>query len=88
MKDLSIYIKTAEYIARHCVTICGAYHGSTWLFDKLARLFDKQANKSVEAITIPVFLNAPLMCEGEATIHRDGKVEIRRKATKSPQNQF
>ena len=74
--DSSRYIKSAEYISRHCIRICDTQHGSAWLFDKLARFFDQ--NKAVESVVIQVFLNAPLMCEGEATIHRDGSVQLRR----------
>ena len=45
------------------------------LFDACMRAFT--GTPKAEAVTFSVFLNAPIMKWGEATIHNDGAVEIR-----------
>ena len=79
MTDMSIYIEACDFIARHCIKIGGEAHGSAWLFGHVARFFDNPGNAPVEALTLSVFLNVPLFCEGEATIHRDGTYQLRRR---------
>ena len=49
-------------------------HGSPWLFDKCMRAFD--CKLPAEAITISVFINAPVMQWGEATIDRGGNLTM------------
>lgn len=68
-------IKASEKVAHRCTKIAGTQHGSTWLADKLIRYFEKEP--AAESITFDVFLNAPVMMDGEATIHRDGRLEMR-----------
>ena len=69
-------ITACDNIARHCTQIAGKCHGSAWLFNQVMRAFDFQPT---EAVTYDVYLNAPVMAEGEVTIHRDGSYQIRRK---------
>lgn len=75
--NTSELINACDKVAHHCTTICGTHHGSAWLFDKLMREFTKC--DALEAITIPVFINAPVMAQGEAEIGRDGHCYIVRK---------
>ena len=74
-KHMINIIKSAEKVAHRCTKIAGTYHGSTWLADKLIRYFDKET--SAESVTFEVFLNAPVMKNGKATIHRDRRLELR-----------
>lgn len=69
-------IDACDYVQRHCIKIADTYHGSAWLFDKLMRLFETET--SCTSVTIPVILNAPILSNGEATIGRDGSVQLRR----------
>lgn len=48
---------------------------STYLFNACMRAFT--GTPKAEAVTFSVFINAPVMKWGEATIHRDGAVELR-----------
>lgn len=57
-----------DRVVAQCVTICGGYHGSSFLFDKVMRVFDDPA---VNAVTYPVYWN--LVGEAYATITRDGR---------------
>ena len=77
MKNMDILgiIEAADKIARRCVTICNTYHGSAWLTDKVIRFFESE--RCANAITFPVYINAPVMQNGEATIYRDGAFEMR-----------
>lgn len=54
----------------------GYAHGRTFFYDQCMRAFDCKALPA-EAITFSVYLNAPIMAAGEATIHRDGSFEMR-----------
>ena len=67
-------IKACDTIAMRCTRIADTNHGSAWLFDKLMRWFE---SSNCESITIPVFINAPVMSEGEAEIGRDGSLVMR-----------
>lgn len=57
-----------DRVAAKCTMICGGYHGSAYLFDKVMRVFDNQA---ICAVTYPVYWN--LVGEAYATITRDGR---------------
>ena len=70
-------ISACDFVSHKIVTICGERHGSSWLFDQCMRAFDNKALPA-EALTFSVFLNYPVMADGEVTIHRDGRTEIRR----------
>ena len=74
--NISAVLTACDFVASKIVTIEGEYHGSTWLFNQCMRAFDHKALPA-EALTFSVFLNAPVMANGEATIHRDGRTEIR-----------
>ena len=69
-------INTCDRVAKVCIRIDDAFHSSSWLFDKLMRYFE--SNEACVSVTIPVFLNAPVMCRGEATIGRDGSLILKR----------
>lgn len=77
MLNYNTIITAAEYIARHCTNIADTMHGRVWLADKLIRAFE--SSPATEAITFNVYLQAPVFCDGEATVHRDGNVELKRK---------
>lgn len=68
-------ITTCDTIAQRCKRIAGTYHGSSWLFDKLMRYFT--AEPSCESVTIPVFIKAPVMKNGEVTISKDGSFAMK-----------
>lgn len=67
-------INACETLAHRIITIGGERHGSAFIFDKCMRAFD--CGMPAEAITFSVFINAPVMKDGEATIHRDGTLEM------------
>lgn len=67
-------IKACDTVAKRCTRIAGTNHGSAWLFDKLMRWFE---SSNCKAVTIPVFINEPVMSEGEAEIGRDGSLVMR-----------
>lgn len=73
--DVSAILKACDTLAQRVITDEGGYHGSTFLFDQCMRAFD--AKLPAEAITFSVFINAPVMKNGVATIHRDGRLEMR-----------
>ena len=73
-RNTAAIIEACDKVARRCITIGGKYHGSAWLFDQAMRAFD---HKAIEAVTYEVYINAPVMKQGEATIHRDGRLEMR-----------
>lgn len=62
-------------LAHRIIEVGGKRHGAAFLFDQCMRAFDNKALPA-EAITFSVFFNAPVMHEGEATIHRDGTLEM------------
>lgn len=74
MLDIDAILKACDTLPRRVITIEGGYHGSTFLFDQCMRAFN--ANPPAEAITFSVFINAPVMKPGTATIHRDGQLEM------------
>ena len=73
--DILAMIDASDKVARRCIEICGAHHGSAWLLSKSVRFFERE--QAAQAVTIPVYINAPVMRPGEATIHRDGRLEMR-----------
>ena len=79
MKRINVgeVIRACDMLAREIITVGGEHHGSVFLFNQCMRAFDNK-NLPADAITFSVFLNAPLMCKGEATIDRNGHLEIRR----------
>lgn len=68
-------IESCDTIAKRTTSIAETRHGSAWLFDKLMRLFE--GSPATVSVTIPVFINAPVMHKGEATIGRDGSLIMR-----------
>ena len=64
-----------DTLSHRIITVGGERHGSAFLFDKCMRAFD--CKLPAEAITFSVFINYPVMSPGEATIHRDGRLEMR-----------
>ena len=75
--DVSAIITACDTLAHRIITIGGERHGSAYIFDKCMRLFDNR-KLPAQAVTFSVFLNAPVMADGEATIYNDGRLEIRR----------
>ena len=57
------------------LTIGGQRHGAAWIYDQCMRAFDCEALPA-EAITFSVYIGSPVMKPGEATIHRDGRLEM------------
>lgn len=56
----------------------GCMHSSVRCFDACMRAFDSKL--PAEAVTFRIFFNVPIMAYGEATIHRDGRMEMRKEA--------
>lgn len=68
-------IEACDYVARYSIKICDGYHGSSYLFDKIMRFFEKE--HSAISVTIPVILNTPLCGEkAECTISKTGEVKM------------
>jgi len=78
MTELNVQavIEACDTLARRITEVGGKHHGAPWLFDQCMRAFDSKALPA-EAITFSVFINSPVMKPGEATIHRDGWLEMR-----------
>lgn len=68
-------IHSCVTLSHRICTIEGGFHSSSWIFDQCMRVFDR-VNLPAEAITFRVYLNAPVMKYGFATIHRDGSMEL------------
>lgn len=73
--NISGVINACDTLSRRIITVGGERRGSAFLFDQCMRAFD--CKLPAEAITFSVFINAPVMKAGEATIHRDGRLEMR-----------
>lgn len=68
---------TCDKLYDRCIDIAGA-HNRSWLYEALVRYFKE--DDAVEAVTIPVVFDVPLLGEkGEATINRKGLCVMRRK---------
>ena len=63
-------------LQRRTTYAAGCMHTSVRCFDACMRAFDR-TDIPAEAVTFRIFLNAPIMRYGEATIHRDGSMEMR-----------
>ena len=75
--NVEAVIRACDSLSHKIITVGGEYHGSPFLFDQCMRAFDNR-RLPAQAITFSVFLGMPLMCEGEATIDREGHLTIRR----------
>ena len=77
MKTLNIerIIESCDTIQRRTCISDGCMHSSVRCFDACMRAFD--CDLPAEAISFRIFINAPVMKYGEATIHRDGSMEMR-----------
>lgn len=85
--NVSRLISTMDYLKHKCSMVAGKQctsanmHSLPWLFDKLMRFFS--AEYAAESVNVPVavsyigneYVFPPV--NGEATIHRDGTVQIR-----------
>lgn len=68
-------IAACDTLQRRTIPTKGCMHSSVRCFDACMRAFDSKL--PAEAVTFRIFLNAPVMKPGEATIHRDGCLEMR-----------
>lgn len=59
-----------ERVYHRSTDICGVKHGSSWLFDKLVRYFDKEP--AAVSVSVPVTLS--FIGPGVCTIGRDGSL--------------
>lgn len=73
--NISGVINACDTLSHRIITVGGEHMGSVFLFDKCMRAFD--CKLPAEAITFSVFFNTPVMKAGEATIYRDGRLEMR-----------
>ena len=71
-------IQTCAILSKRICTIEGHRHSSSWIFDQCMRVFD--CKLPAESITFTVYINAPVMDWGEATIYRDGSMQMRTKS--------
>lgn len=79
MTDINIIgvLEACNSLANKIITVGGERHDSSFLFKQCMRAFDKN-RLPAQSITFSVFLDTPLLCDGEATIYRNGHMEIRR----------
>lgn len=80
--NIAQVIEACDRLSRKVSTVEGGFHGSSFFFNACMRAFDCKALPA-EAITFSVRYNYPVNLDGEATIHRDGTLEMR---TGSSQN--
>lgn len=73
--DYSALFDSCDKLVRRCCKVGGNHHGSAWWADKLIRFFESE--DAVDSVVIPVFINAPVMRDGEAVISKDGSLVIR-----------
>jgi len=69
-------IKSCDALQRRTSIADGCMHSSARCFDACMRAFDRK-DLPTEAVTFRIFLNVPVMQYGEATIYRDGRMEMR-----------
>ena len=67
-------IAACDKIQQRTIPCKGYMHSSVRCFDACMRAFDCKI--PAEAITFSIYFNAPVMKQGEATIHRDGTFEM------------
>lgn len=79
-------IKSCDKLQRRTLSLKGYAHGSCRFFNICMRAFD--CSVPAEAVTFRVYINAPVMKEGEATIYRDGRLEMRIAEKNSPFSNF
>lgn len=79
MKNINIdrLIESCDLLQHRTILAEGCMHSSVRCFDACMRAFDREVLPA-EAITFKVYFNAPIMAYGEATIYRDGRMEMRR----------
>lgn len=68
-------IAACDTLQRRTVRADGCMHSSVRCFNACMRAFD--CKLPAEAVTFRIYLNAPVMKYGEATIYRDGRMEMR-----------
>ena len=66
--------KNVKLLERRTIPHKGCIFGACRTFNTIMRAF---SNKSLEAITYMVFLNAPIMKFGTVTFYRDGNMTMR-----------
>ena len=73
--DIANVLKACDTLSQRIITIGGKYHGSAFIFDQCMRAFDCKSLPA-QAVTFDIFINAPVMKPGRATIYRDGRLEM------------
>lgn len=74
--DIDRLLKSCDALQRRTAYAEGCMSSSARCFDACMRAFDRKTLPA-NAVTFRVYLNAPVMKYGEATIYRDGRMEIR-----------
>lgn len=74
--NITALINSCDRLQRLTCWAEGCMHSSARCFDACMRMFDRK-DLPAEAVTFKVYLNAPVMKYGEATIHSDGRMELR-----------
>ena len=69
-------IESCDKLQQRTIFARGYMHNSARCFDACMRAFDNKALPA-NAITFKIFFNVPVMKPGEATIYRDGRMEMR-----------
>lgn len=67
-------ISACETLSRRICSVEGTHHGSSWMFNQCMRAFE--SHPAIQSITFSVFINAPVMKNGLATISRDGDLRM------------
>ena len=74
--NIPALIDSCDTLQRRTIWKEGFMHSSARCFDACMRMFDRK-NLPAQAVTFRVYFNAPVIKEGEATIYRDGHMEMR-----------
>lgn len=74
--NIPALINSCDALQRRTISKKGFMHSSCKCFDACMRLFDRK-NLPAEAVTFQVYFNAPVMKYGEATLNRDGSMQMR-----------
>lgn len=74
--NITAVADACDKLAHRIIEVEGTRHGAAFLFDQCMRAFDNKALPA-NSITFSVFIDYPVMKPGEATIHRDGTLEMR-----------
>lgn len=77
MKEINIekLIESCDKLQDRTIAKEGCMSSSVRCFDACMRSFD--TTPPANNITFKIFLNAPVLKPGEATIYRDGRMEMR-----------